>query len=93
MARGSLHPILALSVALLLAPLALAQFSTDDTPACCRTCFDSTLTQYAGEGSGSLGAWCKDDTFMGALKSCWDKACVRLGEHEGSRSFGRDLRC
>ncbi|GEM12277.1 integral membrane protein [Rhodotorula toruloides] len=75
----SLLPLLSLPLALLLAPLAAhAQFSPDNTPVCCRTCYASTLTQYdqlkPGE-SGSLGAWCKDGEFTEAMKRCWDQTC------------------
>ncbi|BGP34664.1 hypothetical protein JCM10296v2_006486 [Rhodotorula toruloides] len=78
MLRLSLLPLLSLPLALLLAPLAHAQFSTDTTPACCRTCYASTLTQYdalkPGE-AGSLGAWCEDGAFTSAVKRCWDQTC------------------
>lgn len=94
MLRLSLLPLFSIPLALLLAPLAHAQFSTDNTPACCRTCYASTLTQYdaikPGE-AGSLRAWCADGGFTSALKSCWDQTCVRCGSLEGLVGRKREL--
>ncbi|BGP26985.1 hypothetical protein JCM10295v2_005947 [Rhodotorula toruloides] len=61
----SLLPLLSLPLALLLAPLAAhAQFSPDNTPVCCRTCYASTLTQYDQ---------LKPDAVKGRQQ--WDSAC------------------